>query len=71
MIWPWSKVREPEPAVTPDDRRQLEDLRSELAERHRHVDELAREAQEQARYLREERDRNHLAARFRAAFQGR
>lgn len=71
MRWPWTKAQEPQPAVTEAERRQLNDLKAELAERHRHVDEMTTEVDDQARYLREQKDRNHIAARFRAAFQGR
>lgn len=71
MRWPRKRYAEPGEAVTAQDRLQLKRLEAELAERHRHVDALAEETQQQARYLRRERERNHIAARFRAALQGR
>lgn len=73
MRWPWVRHPEPkpDPVVTPEDRRHLEELETELAARRRQMDARMKETTEQAGYLREEKERNHLADRFRAAFEGR
>lgn len=72
MSW-WRRARDPdpEPAVTEEDRHDVEELRGWVDSQRARVDEVAGEARSRAGFLRRERTEvNHLAERMRRALEG-
>lgn len=72
MRWPWSKATLPDmpPAVTSDERNELEEAKSLLAKREAAFVEKIPEIDRVTGFIRREQQRNHLAERFRLAFGG-
>lgn len=71
MRFPWRRAEpDPEPAVSVEELCELEQLRDDLAKRHRKIDRTTPEIRGRSAYLRDQRQANHIAERFRQAFQG-
>lgn len=71
MGWWWRKRSpDPEPAVTDEDRDELDQVRDHLATQRDRLAEVAGEAKRRASWIRREVDENHLAERVRRALEG-